>query len=211
MDDRDEAVAYAEADFAEVNRAFVERLMELAGNVERARAADFGCGPGDIPIRVARERPGWRVAAVDAAPAMLDIARRAAREAGLDAAIDFVLADAKDSGLPDAAFDVVFSNSILHHITETDRLWAEVRRVAAPGALVFFRDLSRPEDEAAARRIVETYAGGESALLREEFHRSLLSAWRIEEVREQLAWAGLSGLTVRPASDRHFDVIGRAP
>lgn len=209
MDDLDEAEAYARADFRDVNEAFVDRLLELAGSRETADAVDLGTGPGDIPLRVWRRRPGWRIVAVDASEAMLSFARKAAEEAGAGQAIRWVLADAKRTALPDAAFEVVFSNSILHHITQTDVFWAEVRRLARPAALLFLRDLARPDDEAAARRIVQRYAAGESELLREEFYRSLLSSYTVAEVRQQLRRAGLGGLEVRMVTDRHLDIFGR--
>ena len=77
MDDLAEAQAYAAADFADVNEAFVARLLELAGPPAKARAVDLGTGPGDIPIRLVRARPGWHVTAVDASLAMLNLARQA--------------------------------------------------------------------------------------------------------------------------------------
>jgi ubiquinone/menaquinone biosynthesis C-methylase UbiE len=53
MDQVEEAVAYAAADFASVNRAFVDRLMELVGSNDRPiQLLDLGCGPGDIPIDI---------------------------------------------------------------------------------------------------------------------------------------------------------------
>ena len=67
MDDRAEAEAYAAADFSGVNAAFAERLAELAVAIDNAEALDLGTGPADIPIRVARLKPGWRITAVDAA------------------------------------------------------------------------------------------------------------------------------------------------
>ncbi len=211
MDDANEAEAYAVADFNDVNAAFVQRLLEVTADLPThgLEAVDLGTGPGDIPLRLAREREGWHIIAVDAAEAMLSWARRAAREAGLAGRIAWVLADAKTLPLGEETFDVVFSNSILHHINEPARFWNEARRVAKNGATWFLRDLARPADDAAARRIVETYAGDESSLLREEFHRSLLSAYTVEEVRGQLDVAGLGDLTVEMTTDRHLDVHGR--
>ena len=71
--------------------------------------------------------------------------------------------------------------------------------------------LARPPSEDAARKIVRTYAGGESRLLQEEFHRSLLSAYTPAEVRKQLIEAGLDFLRVEMASDRHLDAHGFVP
>jgi len=209
MDLPEEAAAYARADFADVNAVFVERLLELAGTLDAALALDLGTGPGDIPVRLVRARPGWRVVAADASMAMLAFACRAARQAGPAAPVYPVLADAKSCPFPGHIFDVVFSNSILHHITETGLFWAEVRRVAKPGAWVLLRDLARPRSTDAARAIVREHAGDESELLQEEFYRSLLSAYTPDEVRAQLLRAGLGGCTVEMVSDRHLDIVGR--
>lgn len=211
MDVPAEARAYAEADFAEVNRAFVDRLLELAGHLENARAVDLGTGPADIPIRLLRARPGWRVAAVDASAAMLGHARRAVEQAGLAGRIELLAADAKATPLPAGAFDVIFSNSILHHITEVGPFWAELRRLGRGGAVVFLRDLARPDAPQAARRIVEKHAAEESATLQEEFYRSLLSSYTVGEVRRQLGRAGLACLQVAMVTDRHLDVFGQLP
>ena len=194
MDDVEEAVAYAEADFAEVNQAFAERLAELSPSGDALRAVDLGTGPGDIPVRVARLKPRWTIFAVDAASAMLNLARRAVREAGFEERVILVKADAKETGLDEASFDVVFSNSIIHHITDTASLWREVKRLGKPGALVFFRDLARPATAEEARAIVEKHAGEQSELLKEEFYRSLLSAYTPEEITTMVsAYATLPG------------------
>ncbi len=245
MDDPAEALAYAAADFSDVNAEFAARLLEIAGpsaeiagpeaeiagpeaevagpsaevvgpsaevagpSAARVRALDLGTGPGEIPIRIVRARKDWHVTAVDAAGAMLDIARAAALEAGVSHAVEWVRADAKATGLPPGRFDVVFSNSILHHVSDPAAFWAEVKRLAAPGGVIFLRDLARPADEAAARRIVETYADEESQLLQEEFYRSLLAAYTVDEVAAQLEEAGLTGCDVAMVTDRHLDVVGR--
>lgn len=209
MDLAEEAHAYAAADFAEVNAAFVERLLYLTEDVPpRALTVDLGCGPGDIALRVGRERPQWRIVAGDISMAMLSFAVARVREAGLRTCVWLVCQDAKRMPWPDGCFDVVFSNSLLHHLSDPVPFWNELRRIAAPGAWVFFRDLARPATETAAHMIVACYAGGESNLLQEEYYRSLLAAYTPDEVRAQLRAAGLDNLSVEMASDRHLDIFG---
>jgi ubiquinone/menaquinone biosynthesis C-methylase UbiE len=208
MDLPEEAEAYAKADFSEVNQAFVDRLLEWADPRPKARALDLGTGPADIPMRLLEKRPHWQVVATDASLAMLKLAIPGIRDRRLRSSLGLVLGDAKRLPLASGTFDVVFSNSILHHINEADTLWSEVRRLARPGALIFVRDLARPASAEAARRIVEQYAGQESTLLQEEFYRSLLAAYTPEEVRDQLGRAGLGSLQVQMVTDRHMDIAG---
>jgi ubiquinone/menaquinone biosynthesis C-methylase UbiE len=205
MDLPAEAAAYAAADFSAVNAAFVERLLQLVGSRPDVRAIDLGTGPGDIAIRVARARPSWRVMAIDGSEPMLAIARR---DAGDLSNVRFTSADAKGTGFPDGSFDVILSNSLLHHMRDPLPLWREIARLAAPGATIFVRDLMRPSSEDDVRRLVDLHAGNESALLKEEFHRSLLAAFTLDEVRGQLAATTLAHLTVCASSDRHLDIFG---
>jgi ubiquinone/menaquinone biosynthesis C-methylase UbiE len=209
MNSPHEAEAYARADFTEVNRAFIERLLDLAGHLKSVQALDLGTGPAEIPARIVRACPGWHIVALDASRPMLDCARETIRKAGLSSIITLVLADAKCTGLAPALFDVIFSNSILHHITDVTRFWAELKRIAKSGATILVRDLVRPASPQAARRIVSMYAEHESELLREEYYRSLLSAYTPEEIKVQLDCAGLSMLRVEIVSDRHMDIVGR--
>ena len=209
MDGSDEAKAYEQADFAEVDEAFVERIVALGGQLARARVVDLGAGPADIAVRLLRRRPNWRVTAVDAASAMFALAQKRLAGEPLGDRIDLVLADAKSLPFTDHALDLVISNSIIHHLNEPESAWSEVKRVARPGAIVLFRDLSRPDSPRRARQIVETYSGDESDLLKKLFYDSLLAAYTPDEVRGQLAAVNLTTLQVEPSSDRHWDVFGR--
>lgn len=208
MDLPAEVDAYDLADFAEVNRRFVQRVREVASAArEDARAVDLGCGPGDITARLAEACPRWTVLGVDASMPMIERARRNARSRELSN-LTFETADAKE--MPGfGAFDVLCTNSLLHHIPHPLPFWDTVRKLAAPGAALLVRDLARPATPEAARAIVQANAGTESTLLQEEFYRSLLAAFTPDEVREQLRHAGMSHLQVEMSSDRHLDVWGR--
>jgi len=211
MDGSAEAAAYAAADFSTPHEAFVDRLIELAGNIEKALVADLGAGPCDIAIRVWRRRPLWRIVALDGSASMLHLARQAIAKVGAGHAIDIVEADALSGSLADGAFDIVYSNSLLHHIRDPVALWRRMAGLPKPGGLLFVRDLCRSQGRDEARQIVERYAGGESELLKTEFFESLLAAYTVDEVRCQLAEAGLEHLSVAMSSDRHLDAWGFRP
>ena len=211
MDEPKAVEAYALSDFSDVNQKFVDALLELAAPAEEADVIDLGTGPGDIPIRIARARPRWRIVAVDASAPMLKFARKAARNAGLSKKIRFLKLDVKRTGLAPCSFDVVCSNSILHHLADADAFWREVKRLAKPGAFILLRDLARPRTRRAAIRIVQKYGSCGPELMQRDYYNSLLAAYTVEEVRGQLAEAGLIGLEVRMVSDRHWDAFGRLP
>ena len=203
MDIPERAQAYADADFASVNAAFVHRLLERAGTRAHCRALDLGTGPGDIPMLLAEYAPGWRITGLDASLPML----RLAQSRRAHAKVGFVLSDAKRTPFGDNTFDVVFSNSILHHVETPAAFWSEIARVVAPGGLVFVRDLLRPESPDAAARIVEANSGDEHPLLKEDFYNSLLAAYTVEEVESQARAAGLSSARAEQITDRHLDLF----
>ncbi len=207
MDIPERAQAYADADFSEVNAAFIERLVELAGDLDSARALDLGTGPGDIPLRLAQRRPGWRITGLDASTPMLRLARAARADAFAKPAVNFVLGNARRTPFPSDTFDVIFSNSILHHVDDPIAFWKEAARIAKPGAMLFARDLLRPESPEAARALVETHAADEHPLLKEDFYNSLLAAYSTEEVKAQLHAAGAARFEVQEVTDRHLEIF----
>jgi ubiquinone/menaquinone biosynthesis C-methylase UbiE len=204
----EEAAAYAHADFAEVNQSFVARLVAFA-EADEARCLELGTGPADIPIRLVKAHPKWRITAVEASPPMLGFARYAIDRAGLSKSITLVQADAKDTGLAGRSFDIVFANSTLHHVNNVLGFWEEIKRVTSEGSLIFIRDLHRPPSIEAAAEIVRRYAAAESQLLQAEYRRSLLAAYSHQEVRAQLGAVGLGHLKVEVVTDRHMDIYGR--
>jgi ubiquinone/menaquinone biosynthesis C-methylase UbiE len=210
MDLPHEAHAYAAADFSDVNAKFVDRLLSLTWDFEVARVVDLGAGPGDIAIRLAQARPQWHVDAVDASEAMFEIALQNVQRAKVTRNVSLHLADAKHTRLA-AGYDIIFSNSLLHHLPDPQPFWREIRRLARPGTVVFVRDLLRPATHDLVEETVEQYAANESDTLREEFHRSLLSAFTPAEIRQQLEDAGLWSLEIRQSSDRHVDISGVLP
>ena len=205
MDDLEQAKAYADADFEAAHSLFVERMGQaLPGLPGSGRSLDLGCGPGDISFRVARALPGWQVDAVDGSVAMIDLAReRAGREAE-GARLKFHHAYLPTDALVDAAYDLVFSNSLLHHLPDPQVLWSSVRRYAAEGGRFFVMDLARPESAEAVEALVEDYAADEPPLLKRDFRLSLHAAYRTEEIEAQIREAGLAGAQVKAVSDRHW-------
>ncbi len=209
MEDEIQAIAYGQADFEEPNAAYVQHLLARFPQLPpMARVADLGCGPADIALRLARRFPGWQLDALDGSAAMLEFGKLARAQAGLQERVRLVQGCVPAAPLPDAAYDLVLSNSLLHHLHEPLVLWREIRRLGKPGARVLVADLFRPQDEEAARRIVETYSGDEPEILKRDFFLSLRAAFEPREVRAQLD-AVLPELQLEVISDRHLLVWGQ--
>ncbi len=212
MDDEAQARAYAEADFEEPNSHFAALYDEFIGRLpEGAAVLDLGCGPGDITLRIAAAHPQIEIHGLDGSAAMLAFGHAAlAQQPGLRERVSFIEGLVPDALLPRARYDAVISNSLLHHLHDPETLWRMIQARARPGAPVLVMDLMRPADEPAAQALVAQYAANEPEVLRRDFYNSLLAAFELDEVRQQLELAGLARLEVKPVSDRHLLVSGRA-
>jgi trans-aconitate 2-methyltransferase len=88
---------------------------------------DAGCGTGRVTALLADRVPRGRVYGVDAAPSMVEHARRALGDRATILCQDLV-----DLDLP-GDVDVVFSNATFHWIKDHDALFAAIHRVLKPG------------------------------------------------------------------------------
>jgi SAM-dependent methyltransferase len=209
MLDPAQARAYAEADFDQPHSRFIELFRESFPNLAvSGPVLDLGCGPGDIAMRFARTFPEARVDGVEGAPAMLAEGARLLAGSGLESRVRLVRACLPHDPPPRDRYRGVISNSLLHHLHDPAVLWDAVGRHTGPGGFVFVMDLMRPDNRVAAEALVAAYAAEEPAVLQRDFFHSLLAAFRPDEVRDQLARAGLAGLPVRTVSDRHLIVSG---
>jgi len=82
------------------------------------RALDLGGGTGVAAVRLARL--GINVTLLDSSPAMLEIAKRAAREAGVDGKIALKHGDAAQVAnlFPGVSFDIVLCHNILEYVDD---------------------------------------------------------------------------------------------
>jgi ubiquinone/menaquinone biosynthesis C-methylase UbiE len=208
MDTAEDAREYDAMDHAAVNAQFVTDFLTAAKtmewSIERSIVLDLGAGTGLIPIDLCRRAPNLRVIAVDAAQHMLALARKNVAAASLADRIEIVHADAKQLDVRSDAFAAVISNSILHHIAEPRPVIAEAVRVAAPGALIFHRDLCRPADEATVNKLVSAYAADATPYQQKLLADSLRAALTLEEIRAQVGEFGFPPTTVHMTSDRHW-------
>ena len=206
MDDEQQSIAYAQADFSTSNQLYVDSLVRDFPTHLRA-VVDIGCGPADVVIRLAKAAPQAAVTAIDGSAPMIALGRMAARAARVDDRL--TLLHTRIPGPPPASqsFDAVLSKDLLHHLPDPRVLWNEVTRLGRPGAAVYVMDLVRPDSEETARAMVKEGAGSEHPILQHDFFQSLLAAFTMDEVRAQVATAGLD-LTVAPIGVRHMLIRG---
>jgi SAM-dependent methyltransferase len=132
--DRFERAGWAETDvgaydevLGPITRRAIEPLLDATGVRAGARVLDVATGPGYV-ARAAAAR-GADVIGVDASPAMLALARRGAPALRFEEATAEALGDL-------TGFDAVVASFLILHVSDPERVAAELARAAAPGGRV---------------------------------------------------------------------------
>ena len=208
MDQPDQAEAYAKANFDQANRLFAELLLKLYPQGVSGLALDLGCGPGDIPLALLQAHPELIIDALDGAQAMLQIARNKQQQSPVGDRLRLHCQLLPCQTPAHGQYDLVISNSLLHHLVDPADLWQSLLECARPGAGILVMDLARPESTTQVNQLVEQYARDESPILREDFRNSLHAAYTLAEVQQQLQGYPALDCQVMMVSDRHWAVLG---
>lgn len=210
MDDEDQVRAYAGADFEDAHRNFITLFQATFGQNDLCGyVLDLGCGHGDITMRFARAYPKCIVHGIDGSEAMIRCGKGILKEAhDIQDRVVLIREMLPAPALPHRKYDVVISNSLLHHLAMPHTLYQCIERYAVPDAPVFIMDLRRPQTTGEADSLVQTYADHEPEILKRDFYNSLLAAYTIEEVRKQLQGTKLDHLSVKAVGDRHIVISG---
>ena len=119
MNDHEQALAYANANFSEPHEAFVDHLQRLYPHFDfNCPILDLGCGAGDIVMRLLRRFPRAEVDGVDGSSAMLSLAEQALAQSPWRRQVRFFQAYLPTMNWPLKLYGAVISNSLLHHLRD---------------------------------------------------------------------------------------------
>lgn len=109
-----------------------QELARAAGLEPSSRVLDLGCGIGG-PARYIADTFGCQVTGVDLSPGFIDAAIYLTARCALSDRVTFQTGDALHLPFEDGAFDAVFLQHVAMNIEDRPALYAEVRRILAPG------------------------------------------------------------------------------
>ena len=213
MDTAEEAEAYDTMDHGGVNQVFVQDLLAARAvrpieSTDRLRVLDIGSGPAGIPVILCETAPACTIMAVDLAQHMLRAAQRHVAAAGLTDRIFLQRASVGALPFPNGSFDIVMSNSLIHHLPEPAIAFPEMRRVLRPGGMMFVRDLIRPDSDESVEELTQKHVGHETEVQRALFSASLRASLTLAELQELLDNVPLKAASLRQTSDRHWTLVG---
>ena len=107
------------------------------------RALEIGCGGGDIALGLMQA--GWfrRLDAFDVAEGAIAGAQARAAAARFDT-LRFLVRDGNTLTLEPGAYDFIYANHALHHITDLEHLFAQCAAALRPGGMLFASDYVGP-------------------------------------------------------------------
>jgi ubiquinone/menaquinone biosynthesis C-methylase UbiE len=136
----------------------------------------------------------WKFVGVDRSLAMIKKAEDSLATAPEVAGrVEFRVADGNALDFPDATFDLVMCNSVLHHLAEPQNLFSEIVRLVKPGGAILLRDLRRPS-RFAVRLHIRKHGKHYSGEMHRLFAVSVRAAYTEEELRAIVAASPLRGV-----------------
>ena len=128
-----------------VNRPNSRTVVELAKIKPGDKVLDVGCGTGNLTL-TAKNAAGvsGAVYGIDAAPEMIEVAKKKAQHAHAD--VTFEIGLVEKIPFPDAFFDVTINRLMVHHLPDDlkRQAFAEIFRVLKPGGHLLIADFNPP-------------------------------------------------------------------
>ena len=107
-----------------------EYIFKLVHECRPQHILDFGCGSGDSATELAAL--GYQVTGIDVSPDLIALAEERARLDGVVDRARFLAVDGTTATLPEAAFDLVLVQAVLHHVDLAESL-RTLDHVLSPG------------------------------------------------------------------------------
>lgn len=165
MLDQEQSESYFKNDRDKPKRLFNHFHLRMMEPIGKGSIVDLGCGPGDLTIEVSQANPEATIDAIDASPAMLDLATIAPQVTFKQMAIT----DVNDK------YDRVISSMTLHHFHNPLEFWETVKRIGPKDVFVF--DMVRPITELDLKSIIHANGPFTDEIFKLDFENSLRASF----------------------------------
>jgi 2-polyprenyl-3-methyl-5-hydroxy-6-metoxy-1,4-benzoquinol methylase len=185
MDDAMQADAYANANFTVSNRLYLDYILDdLKRDV--ISVLDVGCGPGDVLLDLASRMENAVFEGIDGSDRMVQIANQKIQTSNLQNRVTITVGRIPVESHSGKTYELLLCKDVLHHIAKPLLFWEELKKLSNDNTVMYVMDLIRPDSNKTARDIVEKEARNEPEILKIDFYNSLLAAYTIDEIKQQL-------------------------
>ena len=122
------------------DKYYLTVAREIAGFCPNGRILDIGCGPGYLPIQVARLSENTFIEGLDLSPKMVRLAANNAVKYAVEKRVKFRVGDANGLDCRDEDYDMVVSTGVLHSLRDPVQFLNECFRVLKPGREAWIYD-----------------------------------------------------------------------
>jgi 2-polyprenyl-3-methyl-5-hydroxy-6-metoxy-1,4-benzoquinol methylase len=116
---------------------FLDFMFSRLGDLHDKRILEVGCGSGTLSTYLALR--GARAVGVDVSGGMLQLARRRADLNGVADRVELFESAVEDLAEPDASFDAVLANQVLHHL-DLPRAMPNIARLVGDRGVAMFAE-----------------------------------------------------------------------
>jgi ubiquinone/menaquinone biosynthesis C-methylase UbiE len=153
--------------------------------VHSGSVLDIGTGSGRLALQLNRSKMNqFRMIGLDASLGML---KKAQANAGINAGIEFMQANASQLPFPDETFDVVISYASLHHWKDPIAVFNEMWRVTKDQAWIIVRDNRRMWGNPFFRTLIWLMSRFMSKRQRVMWPASIMASYTTREIEAILA------------------------
>ena len=125
------------------DKGWMETKDIIQSGITEGLALEVGPGPGYLGLEWLKNTQGTMLRGIDISDDMISIAKRNAKEYGLEDRVEYVKSDAKEMPFEDNYFDAVFTNGSLHEWAQPEEVINEIARVLKPTGKFCISDLRR--------------------------------------------------------------------
>jgi S-adenosylmethionine-dependent methyltransferase len=182
--------------------ANLREFLPARENINSLRALDLGCGTGSAAVRLARL--GFHVTLLDSSLAMLDLAERAALDAGVSDKMALKHGDAAHAAslFPAESFDLILCHNLLEYVEDPEAMLCGAARLTRDSSAILsvlvrnqagevFKaaiqagDLAAAKDSLTAEWGQESLYGGKVRLFTLDNLRNLFKAASLKVIAER--------------------------
>jgi ubiquinone/menaquinone biosynthesis C-methylase UbiE len=182
-----------------MNQGKLQTESLLRSRIDLGCAMEIGSGPGYEGLEWLKRTEDTTLKGLDISEDMVVLAKKNAKDYGLEARAEYYVGDATRIPFLDDHFDAVFSTNSLHEWANPKKVFNEIYRVLRPGGKYFISDLRRDMNPVVKWFIIFSLSG-EPKMMRQRLSSAINASYTHREVKEMLDQTKLPGWKVEQTS-----------